>query len=76
MLSGGTHLSSHPKDEIHSRFPFLEAKESKTFVMQGGVFHVGLLHADLLVQVYFLTSRYDPNQSTPCPWQNYAVTTL
>lgn len=63
MLLGETHLSFHPKDEIHSRFLFLEAKEGKKCVIQGGVFHVGLVHADLFVQIYFLTSRYDLNES-------------
>lgn len=41
MLLGETRLSFHPKDEIHSRFLFLEAKESKKFVARAGVFHVG-----------------------------------
>lgn len=63
MLLGETHLSFHPTDEIHSRFLFLEAKESTIFVMHGGVFHVGSVHVDLFVQVYFLTSRYDLNKS-------------
>ena len=66
LLSGEIHLSFHPKDEIHSRFLFLEAKESKKFVMHRGVFHVGSVHVDLSVQVYFLTSRYDLNESNQC----------
>lgn len=64
MLLGETHLSFHPRDEIRSRFLFLEAKESKKFVMHGGVFHVGSVHVDLFIQVYFLTSRYNLNKSS------------
>lgn len=72
LLLGETRLSFHPRDEIRSRFLFLEAKESKKFVMHWGVFHVGSVHADLFVQVYFLTSRYDLKKSN-CLWQKYAV---
>ena len=50
LLLGEIHLSFHPKDEIHSRFLFLEAKASKKFVMQGGVIHVGSVHVDLFFQ--------------------------
>lgn len=66
LLLGETHLSFHPKDEIHSRFLFLEAKESEKFLMHWGVFHVGLFHVDLFVQAYFLTSRYDLNETNRC----------